>query len=208
MLLELKDYQVSYNKIDYFKYPSITVKEGSSLAILGKSGCGKSTLLNSLFYPFFQGDISYNKAEFMGKDLFKIDNYNLSGITYMPQFSQNGFNPFLSIEKQIKLISKEKNFNIKSMEKDLNKLSLSIDILEKYPYELSGGMKQRLALFLAMINNPKLLIMDEPSSAIDALTLFKIIKYIEEKKHQGTSILLVTHDRNFAKAISDRIIVL
>lgn len=207
MLLDIKNYKVSYNNKLYFEYPDLTLKENESAAILGESGCGKSTFINSLFSHFFKGSIKYDKASFLGQNIFNCRESTFKYISYMPQFAQNGFNPSMNLKSQVTLMLKNTiNNNYDLIYKYLDELSLKKDILDKYPCEISGGMKQRLALLLGFIKNPKLFVMDEPSSAVDYITLKKLIEFIERRKQEGTAVLMVTHHEALSNTLVNKII--
>lgn len=208
-ILVLESYKASYDGKEFFDYPYINIRENSSLGILGESGCGKSTLLNSLFSPFFNGYRKYGRAEFLNSDIFQQKDRIYEKLSYMPQFSQNGFNPSMNMGSQIELIMRTNKIKQKKkLYEYMEELSLSESILDKYPYELSGGMKQRIALLLGFIKNPKLFVMDEPSSAVDYITLSKLIDFIQDRKREGTAIFLVTHHNSFCDFLCDEKIIL
>lgn len=208
MILEIKNYCTTYDKKRWFSYPTIDLKGGKCVCIMGSSGCGKTTLLNSLFGLSFSGKCKYDKALILEKDikLWGKDKYKY--ISYMPQFAQHGLNPCITVSEHIEYILKN-NDNVadnNTISYYFDKLELGENIKDLYPKEISGGMKQRVVLLMSFIKRPKLLVLDEPSSALDYITLRNMVDFINERKSEGCGILLVSHDKNFAKALSDKII--
>ena len=207
-LLELQNislnYQTTTDEIPAIKDLFFTCKDGEFTSIIGPSGCGKTTVLSiiaGLIKPS-QGRILID-----GKSL---DFSNKKSIGYMLQKDQ--LFPWRTIEKNVYLpleINKVKNKESKEYANTLlDKYGLS-KFKTKYPNQLSGGMRQRAALIRTLVFNPKLLLLDEPFSALDYQTrldvcddVYKIIR--EEKK----TAILVTHDISEAISMSDKIIVL
>lgn len=206
-LLELKDVSLTYHskESETLALDSITfdVKREEFVAIVGPSGCGKTTILSLL--------ASLNKpssGEILLEGLPLAKNNKIAGL--MPQRDQ--LFEWRTIQKNVTLgleIQKTKTTeNIAYAKKLLEKYELG-EFVKKHPNELSGGMRQRVALIRTLVSNPKLLLLDEPFSALDFQTrlsvcddVHKIIK--EEKK----TALLVTHDISEAISMSDRIIIL
>ena len=210
MVLKLINYKAKYKDEDsWFSYPNIDIEEGHCLSILGKSGIGKTTLINSLFGLNFQGIRKYDKALFLRKDLNYWGDEKYSYISYMPQFAQDGLNPSKTIGQQIDFVK----FNNGSLEDGkinliLQELGLEEDIKKLYPFQISGGMKQRVVLLLSFIKQPKLLILDEPTSALDYFTSAHIMEFLLKRKAEGVSLLMISHDRSFTNRLADEIIVL
>jgi NitT/TauT family transport system ATP-binding protein len=196
----------------YFSTQSVTtalenitlkVEEGEFISFLGPSGCGKTTLL-SLIAGLLSPTIGTIKIQ--SENVQKAHNQ----IGYM--FQQDYLFPWRTIEENIFIGLK--------IQHKLNKMSrtFALDLLEqlnlshtrnKYPYELSGGMRQRIALVRTLATQPVLLLLDEPFSALDYQTKLKLENLVFNtlKQHQKTA-LLVTHDIGEAIAMSDRVIVL
>lgn len=195
---------ISYKKFKnrVFKYPNFYLNQGFCLCIKGETGCGKTTLLNGLFGHELKSHLYYEKAEILGKDIKQNKNDLYKWVSYMPQFSQNALNPSVKIDQHIRDV--EENCRDKADYKGImESLRLRIDILNKYPYELSGGMKQRVVMMLGFIKKPKLIVLDEPSTAIDAITLTETLAFMQKAKSEGVSILIATHDSGFARHIAD-----
>lgn len=188
------------------------VKDGEFVAIVGPSGCGKTTILNIIggLLPKSNGKIFLN-----GKEIYTDNKKNFnSDIGYMFQkdhlFEWRTIfeNVKLGLEFDKKLTKDEKKVKEEYILFLLDKYGL-IDFKNKYPRELSGGMRQRVALIRTLALNPKLLLLDEPFSALDFQTRLKVCDDIsniitQEKK----TAILVTHDISEAISLSDKIIIL
>ena len=206
-LLELKNVSLTYQTIDdeisAIRDLSFECEEGSFLSIIGPSGCGKTTILSLI-----AGLLKPTSGEIIIND---IDGDNSkTNIGYMLQKDQ--LFPWRTIEKNVYLPLEIQKKNTEENRKYalylLKKYGLE-NFIKNYPSELSGGMRQRVALIRTLASKPKLLLLDEPFSALDSQTrlvvcddVYKIIK--EEKK----TAVLVTHDISEAISMSDKIIVL
>lgn len=219
-VLEVKELKRNYKKsvlkesdddIKVLKGLNFSVREGEFVGIMGKSGCGKTTLLKVL------GMIDKQTAgtiEFMGKNTYKLYGDELAEI----RRTQIGFvfqdfylMDSLSVEENIMLpmiLGKEKLEPMKKKAKELA-VQFGIDsLLNKNPYELSGGEKQRVAICRALINNPDLILADEPTGNLDSKSGKIVIQALNDinKKYQKT-IVMATHDPQMASNC-DRIILL
>ena len=200
-ILKINNLSKSYYSLDgeikVLDKISFDLKKGEFLGIIGPSGCGKSSILNilSLLDKDYEGEI-------IKKDDIKIG--------YMLQ--EHALFPYLNVIDNSLLglrISKKINTNNKNYVLNLLKKYDLIDFKDKYPDELSGGMKQRIALIRTLALKPDILLLDEPFSALDFQTRLKVIDDVYNiiKKEKKT-IILVTHDLSEAISICDRIIVL
>jgi NitT/TauT family transport system ATP-binding protein len=182
---------------------SLTIEEGEFISFLGPSGCGKTTLLSII-----AGLITPTEGEVivMGKKIHKPD----SSIGYM--FQQDYLFPWKTIEENILLgpnIAQSMSEEKREMGIQLLK-EMDLSNVEKlYPSQLSGGMRQRVALIRTLIMEPKILLLDEPFSALDYQTKLKLENLVSQAlKNFNKTALLVTHDIGEAIAMSDRIFLL
>ncbi len=202
---------------------SLRVEEGKSLGIAGESGCGKSTLALSLMGYYFP-PLHYTSGDII------IDGKNISGmnpddvrksilgteIAYIPQAAMNALNPTQKIIRFIEdVIHAHDEYMPKKEIYDLAKgafelLGLSADVLEKYPVELSGGMKQRTVIAVSVILFPKVLIADEPSSALDVTSQKMVIKMLRDlmEKQLIKSMIFITHELPLLYNVTDDIMVM
>ena len=186
-----------------------TLREKKIYTVLGKNGSGKSTLIKSLT-DLLDKDIYkvIGKVYWHAENIFEMDKLRLlelrkKEIKYVLQDLTNNFDPL----KKIKYYFDKSGVNENTISLHLKSFMLPEygTISNLHSYEISGGMAQRLSFMLAMLKNPKLLILDEPTSAIDYANINLIKLKLVDFKNAGGSVLVVTHDINFAKEISDEI---
>lgn len=208
-MLELIDYSIIYNDNKIIIYNDMKIKDNEFIGLSGGSGCGKSSLLDSLFGMDFKGKISYAKAELFNKDLNSIGKDKYNYLSYCPQFCQDALNPKITFRNHIQLLLSSNNISYKEDEvyNILEGLSLEKYLLNYYPYMMSGGQKQRAVIMLCLLKKPRLLVLDEPSSALDLITT-KIISDFLNKIRNQTAILLVSHNYDFLFKLCDRVIKL
>jgi peptide/nickel transport system ATP-binding protein len=202
---------------------SLKLEEGKSLGIAGESGCGKSTLALSLMGYYFP-PLHYTSGEIIinGKNISKMspDNVRKSilgrEIAYIPQSAMNALNPTQRIISFIEDVieahdpSKTKKDIYEIARKTFEFLGLSADVLKRYPVELSGGMKQRTVIAIAVLLNPKVLIADEPSSALDVTSQKMVIKMLKNLMENGfiKSMIFITHELPLLYNVTDDIMVM
>lgn len=209
-MLEITGAVITYAKSSLrLIYPDINLAPGEFLGLAGESGSGKSSLLEALISPWFAGSFAYTIANFKGRDILAMGDKRFQEIGYCPQYSQNALNPKLTIKRQIALCQKHNPGRAGEREVDQYLAALALDpvLLSRYPAELSGGEKQRFVLLLSMLKNPDLLFLDEPSSAIDLITLQQISEFLLSIKGR-ISVLMISHDLEVLSKIMDRTIYL
>jgi len=186
---------------------------GESLGIAGESACGKSTLGLSLI-RMLSGGKSFGKILFDGDSILDLsesefdDNFRWKKISMIFQGAMNSLDPVFTIKQQFVEILKQHNFvgNFNELILDsITSVNLDESILKKYPHELSGGMKQRVIIAMALILKPKLVIADEPTTALDVLIQAQIINLLKKLKKDGMSFILITHDLAVLSEIADKI---
>ena len=205
-MIETKSLEFSYDNSFVFKFPNIKLKSNENLLVLGNSGIGKSTLLHNLagilrpksgLIKIFNQDIS-NLSEF---ELDKFRGQNIGII-----FQRSHFVNSLTVGENLELakfLGRNKKGNIKET---LDNLKI-LDKINKKPKELSQGERQRASIALAIINSPKLILADEPTSSLDDTNCSNVIKILKEQalKYQA-QLIVITHDsrlkKHFKKSIS------
>lgn len=178
---------------------NFSLKKGEILAIVGPSGCGKSTLLNLIagFLKASEGEVNI------------ISNGNEQRFSYV--FQEDALFPWRTVEENINLV---KSLDRNGLTEDeiciyLRKFHLDRSVLDKYPSELSGGMRQRVSIIQSLAIEPTIFLMDEPFSSLDFYTKLKLeMDFYQLIKESGKSALLVTHDLDGAIALADRIIII
>jgi peptide/nickel transport system ATP-binding protein len=200
---------------------SLGLYKGEILGIAGESGSGKSTLAAAILRLVKPpGIIKEGKVLYRGKDLLRLGEeefrlYRMTKIAYVPQGSMNSLNPVMRIRDQFMDMLKDHGLKIKKEELEerlreiLSSMGLKISILDRYPHELSGGMKQRTLIALSLIMNPEILIADEPTTVLDVVSQRGVMNILRDLKDQrGTSIILITHDMAVQAELSDRMAIM
>lgn len=205
-----KSYITGNNKLHVLKGIDLNIKEGEMVSIMGSSGSGKSTLLNVIgildnydegsykLNGTFIKDLSEKKAAFYRNKMigFVFQSFNL--INFKSAIDN------VALPLYYQKVSRKKR-NITAMEL-LDRMGLK-DWAEHTPSELSGGQKQRIAIARAMITNPKLLLADEPTGALDTQTSYEVMELFKEINDEGMTVLIVTHEKDISER-TDRIIQL
>ena len=201
----------------------LKVEEGKSLGIAGESGCGKSTLALSLMGYYFaplhyiSGEIIINGRNISGINPDDVRKSILgTEIAYIPQAAMNALNPTQKIIHFIEDVIKAHELYITKKDiydrarKLFETLGLPADVLQKYPVELSGGMKQRTVIATSVLLLPKVLIADEPSSALDVTSQKMVIKMLRRAMENGLidSMIFITHELPLLKNVTDDIMVM
>lgn len=201
-MLELRNISKQFGQKKIFDQFNLTIKDGQILSLVGPSGGGKTTLLRMLagLETIDSGEVIYN-----GKSvpINHLQTLNLLGFV----FQDFQLFPHLSVLDNL-ILSPIKTMEMKKEEASKKALSLlkRLGIDEQanaYPYSLSGGQKQRVALARAMMINPQIIGYDEPTSALDPELRQEVEKLILQNREIGITQILVTHDLQFAKSISD-----
>jgi len=223
-LLEVEDLRAYYKTpvgvVKAVDGASVTVEKEEVFGVAGESGCGKSTLAKAvlrLLKP--PGYIHSGKILFKGADLLNLGEEDLrklrwSQISYIPQSSMNALNPAMRIKDQIAdAILAHENWPKDKTEERAAQLLKMVGLPERcarmYPHELSGGMKQRSVIDMAIALNPELIIADEPTTALDVVIQRAVLQVIAGiKERLGASIMLITHDMAVHAEITDRMAVM
>lgn len=202
---------------------SFVVKPGETLGIVGESGCGKSVTVLSVMglLPKGTGRIEQGIVQFAGKNLAEFDDEQFARIrgkeiAMIFQDPMTSLNPVFTIGNQIlEIIMEHTDMNKKQAYQHgvnmLKKVGIprAEEVMKEYPHQLSGGMRQRVVIAIAMSCSPKLLIADEPTTALDVTIQAQILDLMQElKKEAETSIIMITHDLGVVAEICDRVLVM
>jgi peptide/nickel transport system ATP-binding protein len=228
VMLEVNELTTNYvtrfrENIYAVDHVSLKVEEGKALGIAGESGCGKSTLALSLMGYYF-APLHYTSGEII------VDGQNISGmnpddvrktilgreVSYIPQAAMNALNPTQRVIHFIQDVirahypetTKQEIYELAREKFEL--LGLPADVLQKYSVELSGGMKQRTVIATSVILSPKVLIADEPSSALDVTSQKMVIKMILDLMEKGIikSLIFITHELPLLYNVTDDIMIM
>jgi len=191
---------------------SLTDKE--SIGIAGESACGKSTLGMAIIRSVQGGKIVSGNILLDNKSILEISEEQFAKtlrwkeIAMIFQGAMNSLDPVFTVKQQFEEILKTHKFKgdaKKAMSEILNSVGLSISILDKFPHELSGGMKQRLVIAMALILKPKFVIADEPTTALDVLVQAQIVSLLKKLKEAGMSLMIISHDLGIISEIADKV---
>ena len=223
MLLEVKGLNISYGDKLTVSGVNLELNTGEIMSIVGESGSGKTTVIRAIMGCLpGRGHVSGGSIIFEGRDLLKNtpkEWRQLCGreMSMIFQDSGNMINPIRRIGEQfvdyIRTHAPEKTkAEAAEMAKDmLNRVRLPNpeSIMQSYPFELSGGMRQRVGIAMAMVFRPKLLLADEPTSALDVTTQAQIIRQIVDIRNEfGVAVILVTHNLGVASYVSNKLVVM
>ena len=207
-------YQTSKGQVHALEDVNFSLEKGESIGIAGESACGKSTLGLSLIRMILGGKIISGKVSLDGESILDLteskfdSDYRWKKISMVFQGAMNSLDPVYTIKQQFVEVLKEHNYSGDSEKLILDSISsvnLDESVLKKYPHELSGGMKQRIIIAMALLLKPKFVIADEPTTALDVLIQAQIINLLKKLKKDGMSIMLITHDLAVLSEIADKV---
>jgi oligopeptide transport system ATP-binding protein len=224
-ILEVKNLNVSFHtyagEVKAVRGVGFNLKKGETLALVGESGCGKTVTSKSIM-KLLEGTSAEikkgSKIVFNGEDIIKMSKKRLSSfrggdISMIFQDPMTSLNPTMTIGNQIiETIKIHKKISKEEAKKEAIRLLQVVNIpnaeerIESFPHELSGGMRQRVMIAIALSCSPKILIADEPTTALDVTIQAQIIDLLKELKDKyGTAIVLVTHDLGVVANLADKI---
>ena len=201
---------------------SCTIEEGKTLGLVGESGSGKSQTAMSILQLFepnqkiYSGEIIFDGKKISDFNRSQMEKIRGNDISMIFQEPMSSLNPVFTVEKQIsEVLILHKHMNKKEAAKRVEELLAQVKIpnphvvAKQYPFELSGGMNQRVMIAMALACEPKLLIADEPTTALDVTIQAQILKLMNElKEKKNTSILFITHDLGVINQMADEVAVM
>lgn len=215
-------FQQTVGSITALRNVTLDLKEGETLGLVGESGSGKSLTALSLMKllpanaRFDQGNIELDGVSIKGLSESAMRRYRGNTISMIFQEPMTALNPLVTVGKQIEELYKlHKKINKMERKKKVVELLKAVGISDpemryrQFPYELSGGMRQRIMIAMALACNPKVIIADEPTTALDVTIQAQILDLLKEIKNKyNTSILLITHDMGVIADMADRVAVM
>lgn len=193
---------------------SFNLESGESIGIAGESACGKSTLGLSIIRMIQGGKIISGKILVDGDSILELSEEEFDKkqrwkkISMVFQGAMNSLDPVFTISEQLFDVLKQHGFDgdySDTMKWAVRAVGLKEDVLQKYPHELSGGMKQRIVIAMALLLRPKIMIADEPTTALDVLVQAQILNLLKNLKKDGMSIMLISHDLATISEICEKI---
>jgi len=207
-------YETSKGLVHALTDVSFSLENNESIGIAGESACGKSTLGLSLIRMLIGGKITSGKVSFDGESILELSDsdfdkkYRWKKIAMIFQGAMNSLDPVFTIKQQFDEVLKQHKFDgdyHKVILDAISSVTLDENVLSKYPHELSGGMKQRVVIAMALLLKPKFVIADEPTTALDVLIQAQIVNLLKKLKKDGMSIMLITHDLAILSEIAEKI---
>ena len=215
-------FRLTHGVVQAVDHVSFSLKKNRAVVVIGESGCGKTSMGRALTRLLPRNVDRYTGKVFIdGVETMSMDDETYRQqvrwvkISQVPQAAMNALNPVLKLKDQVMepLLLHEKGI---SQEEALERVHAVFDFvgvpdgfIERYPFELSGGMRQRVVIAMALITNPTLIVLDEPTSALDVLTqanIYNVLKRIKWEK--GTSFVLITHDVATSSELADDVLVM
>ena len=207
-------YNTSKGLVHAIEDVNFAIVKGESIGIAGESACGKSTLGLSIIRMITNGKIYSGQINFNGESLLEIPNSDFDKnirwkeISMVFQGAMNSLDPVFSIKEQFNEVLKQHDFEDDSEKiilESLASVNLNESILKKFPHELSGGMKQRVVIAMALILKPKFVIADEPTTALDVLIQAQIVNLFKKLKKDGQSFMIISHDLAVLSEVAEKI---
>ena len=225
VVLVVKDLNMHYETlsgdVSAVKNVSFTVKEGESFGLVGESGCGKTSVAMSLLQlqadnaKISSGSIKLDGIEMVGMSESELRKVRWDGISIVFQGAMNAWNPVVKVGEQIREAIREhypnntKIQNTEKIESLFKMVGLDSTIMDRFPHELSGGMKQRAVIALALSCDPKIIIADEPTTALDVVIQDQILNEIKKVQDLlGLSLIYISHDIAVIAEMTDKIAVM
>ena len=208
-IIDIKHLKKSYGQNEVLKDISLSVTKGEVISIIGSSGSGKSTFLRSinLLEEPTAGEILFH-----GQNVLKKD-YNLTEYREKLGMVFQSFNLFENLNvlenaivAQITVLKRSRDEAEKIAKENLTKVGMTEQYWKAKPKQLSGGQKQRVAIARALSVNPEAMLFDEPTSALDPEMVGEVLKTMQDLAKSGLTMIIVTHEMEFAKEVSDRVI--
>ncbi len=221
-LLKIENLSVQYRHdsevVQAVSNATFDLNRNEDLGIIGESGCGKSSLVMSILKLLKNATVN-GKIIFKGEDILALSESDLNRIRWKDisiafQNSVEVLNPVLTIEAQIcESIKKHYNLSTNELKKKVRYLYEIVGLdniwLDSYPHQLSGGMLQRILLAMALACNPKILILDEPTTSLDALSKNDLVEMLKKLKQRfGFTIILISHDLDIINALTTKLVVM
>ncbi|HEY8409162.1 MAG TPA: ABC transporter ATP-binding protein [Gaiellaceae bacterium] len=219
-LVELRGLTVDYGRVRAVDGVDLEIHTGEVVGLAGESGCGKSTVANTVMQilrppaRLVSGSVSFKGDDLVGKSAAELRRYRWRNVAMVFQSAMNALNPVMRVGDQfVDAMKAHERIDRKRALVRAGELLETVGIdprrLRAYPHELSGGMRQRVIIAIALSLNPELLILDEPTTALDVVVQREILQQIDALKRDfGFATLFITHDLSLLVEFADRIAIM
>ncbi|MGC9356540.1 MAG: ABC transporter ATP-binding protein [Anaerolineae bacterium] len=224
-LLRIKDlrlyFRTTQGVVQAVDGVDLDLDENEAIVVLGESGCGKTSLSRAVLRLLPTNVATYSGHIYLGdQDTMSMDDEEFRGhvrwsqMSLVPQAAMNALNPVLKVGEQVAEPLRVHNMMNQSDALDrvaymFKQVGVPVDFIDRYAFELSGGMRQRVALAMALVATPVLVFLDEPTSALDVLTQANIFNVLKRLKYElGVSFILITHDIATSSELADKVAVM
>jgi peptide/nickel transport system ATP-binding protein len=212
-------YQTLKGDVHALESTTFGIADGEIMGLAGESGCGKTTLGQSLTFlhppmRLIMGRVTLDNEDLPIGEMERMNGFRFKKISIVPQYAMNAMNPTRKIGKMTAELLRSRNVDFQTLLPELKRrldlVKLSYDVLNMYPIELSGGMKQRMVMVLSTLLNPSLLIADEITSALDVSSQKAVAEMLVEFRNKGycKSVIVITHDISVLYEIADTILIM
>ncbi|WP_104696772.1 MULTISPECIES: ATP-binding cassette domain-containing protein [unclassified Helicobacter] len=222
LMIEFKNFTAGFSKGFVLQDINLSINSGEFLALVGESGSGKSLLASMMLglwsefsYEIFNGDLLIDGVSIKSQSQRFFHQKRREFFGYIPQNPLEALNPLQKISKQmLETLKLSFPFLTKMQIKDkiqkaFLSANLSLDLLDSYPYELSGGQNQRVLILQNVLKNPKILICDEPTTALDSNIQKQVLEFLfQECREKNIALLLISHDLNIVRSFVEKICVM
>jgi peptide/nickel transport system ATP-binding protein len=219
-LLELRGLTVEYGRARAVDGVDLEIHEGEILGLAGESGCGKTTVANAVMQilrppgRIASGHVLFRGDDLVGKSAEELRRFRWLSVSMVFQSAMNALNPVMRVGDQFVDAMRahekiDKRSALKQAEELLELVGIDRRRVRAYPHELSGGMRQRVIIAIALALNPELIILDEPTTALDVVVQREIMQQVEALKQDfGFAVLFITHDVSLLLEFADRIAIM
>ena len=219
-LVELRGLTVEYGRVRAVDGVDLDIRTGEVVGLAGESGCGKSTVANTVMQilrppaRLVSGSVRFKGDDLVGKSAEQLRRYRWRNVAMVFQSAMNALNPVMRVGDQfVDAMKAHERIDRKRALMRAGELLETVGIdprrLRAYPHELSGGMRQRVIIAIALSLNPELLILDEPTTALDVVVQREILQQIDTLKREfGFATLFITHDLSLLVEFADRIAIM
>jgi peptide/nickel transport system ATP-binding protein len=220
VLLDVRGLAIEYGRVRAVDGVDLQIHAGEILGLAGESGCGKSTVANAIMRilrppaRIVAGTIAFQGDDFTGKSVEELRRFRWRNVSIVFQSAMNALNPVMRVGDQFVDMMRaheriSKQHALERAGELLGRVGLDARLVRAYPHELSGGMRQRAIIAMALALDPELVILDEPTTALDVVVQREILQQLDALKRDfGFAVLFITHDLSLLLEFADRVAIM